>query len=91
MDISEVRLRCIYEAIGWFRIGFCNVTCFEEEALGGSRGDRPNRACVDIKNIDCVSLPLACFYQYIRICSHLMLYWAFCIGDVFSCILKIEL
>ena len=37
MDISEVRARCIYEAIGWFRIGSCNVTCSEEEALGGSR------------------------------------------------------
>ena len=37
MDISEVRARCVYEAIGWFRIGFCNVTCSEEEALGGSR------------------------------------------------------
>ena len=36
MDISEVRARCIYEAIGWFRIGFCNVTYSEEEALGGS-------------------------------------------------------
>src|SRR6185503_9892019 len=35
--ISGVRARCIYEAIGWFRIGSCNVTCSEEEALGGSR------------------------------------------------------
>ena len=37
MDISGVRARCIYEAIGCFRIGFCNVTCSEEEALDGSR------------------------------------------------------
>src|SRR6185312_3186125 len=37
MDIYEVRARCIYEAIGWFRIGSCNVICSEEEALGGSR------------------------------------------------------
>ena len=37
MDVSGVRARCIYEAIGCFRIGFCNVTCSEEEALGGSR------------------------------------------------------
>src|SRR6185295_14814835 len=37
MDISGVRARCIYEAIGWFRIGSCNVTCSEEEELGGSR------------------------------------------------------
>ena len=55
----------------------------------------PITALVDdsskIKNIDCVGLPLACLYQYIRICSHLMLYWAFCIGDVFSCILNREL
>src|SRR6185312_9688768 len=37
MDISEVRARYIYEAIGWFRIVSCNVTYSEEEALGGSR------------------------------------------------------
>ena len=37
MDISGIRARCIYEAIGCFRIGFCNVTCSEEEALDGSR------------------------------------------------------
>src|SRR6185436_9426643 len=37
MDTSEVRARCIYEAIGWFRIGSCNVTCSEEEALGSLR------------------------------------------------------
>ena len=37
MDIFEVRAKCIYEAIGWIRIGSCNVTCSEEEALGGSR------------------------------------------------------
>ena len=37
MDISGVRARCIYEVIGCFRIGFCNDTYSEEEALDGSR------------------------------------------------------
>ena len=37
MGIYGVRARCIYEAIGWFRIGSCNVTYSEEEALGDSR------------------------------------------------------
>ena len=37
VDISGVRARCIYKAIDWFRIGSCNDTCSEEEALGGSR------------------------------------------------------
>ena len=35
VDISRVRARCIYEAIGWFRIGSCNVTCSEEGVVGG--------------------------------------------------------
>ena len=37
MDISGVRARCIYEVIGCFRIGFCNDTYSEEEALDDSR------------------------------------------------------
>src|SRR6185312_11961958 len=37
MDIPEVKARCTYEAIGWFRIGSCNVACSEEEVLGDSR------------------------------------------------------
>ena len=36
MDIFEVRVRCIYEAIGWFRIGFHKVTCSEQEVMIGS-------------------------------------------------------
>src|SRR6185437_2306667 len=37
MDVSDVRAMCVYEAIGSFRIGFCNITCSKEEAWGGSR------------------------------------------------------
>ena len=36
MDISEVTARYIYEAIGWFRIGSCDVTCSEQEVMIGS-------------------------------------------------------
>ena len=36
VDISEVRARCIYKAIGWFRIGSCNVTYSEQEVMIGS-------------------------------------------------------
>jgi len=37
VDISGVRIKCISKVIGWFRIGSCNVTYSEEEALDGSR------------------------------------------------------
>jgi len=37
MDISGVRARYICGVIGYFRIGFCNVTCSEEDVLDGSR------------------------------------------------------
>ena len=35
MDISEVRARYIYAAIGWCRIDSCNVTCSEQEVMIG--------------------------------------------------------
>ena len=33
VDISEIRARCIYKAIGWFRIDSYNVTCSEQEVM----------------------------------------------------------
>ena len=60
-------------------------------SVGRFRSNRPVRACVDIKNIDCIGLFLVCIHQCIRSCSHLMLFQAFCIGDVFSCVLEIKL
>ena len=64
---------------------------FWRRSVGRFRSNRPVRACVDIKNVDCISLFLVCLHQCIRSCSHLMLCWTFCIGDVFSCVLELEL
>ena len=56
MDISEVRARYIYEAIGWFRIGSCDVTCSEQEVMIGSGVADPDGLEVTIE----VLIVLAC-------------------------------
>ena len=56
--------------------------------MGRFKSNCPVRAGVDVKNIDCIGLFLICLCQS---CSYLMLYWVFCVGGVFSCILEIEL
>ena len=60
-------------------------------SVGRFGSNRPVRVGVDVKNINHISLFLVCLHQSIRSCSHLMLIQAFCIGDFFSCVLKIEL
>ena len=89
MGISRVRARCIYGAINSELVLLCYL--FWRRSVGRFRSNRPVRACVDIKNIDCIGLFLVCLHQCITSCGHLMLCWVFCIGDVFSCILNIEL
>src|SRR6185437_10654346 len=82
MDISGVRTICIYEVIGWFRIGFVmspvlEKTCWSVREQSSYQG--------------CISLFFVCIHQCLRSCSRLMLIQAFYIGGFFSCILEIEL
>ena len=64
---------------------------FWRRSVGRFKSNCPVRAGVDVKNIYCISLFLVCIHQCIRSCSYLMLFQAFCIGDVFSCVLGIKL
>src|SRR6185312_5401316 len=64
---------------------------FWRRSVGRFRSNRPIRAGVSVKSIDCISLFFVCIHQCIRSCSCLMLIQAFYIGGFFSCILEIEL
>ena len=64
---------------------------FWRRGVGRFKSNCPVRAGVDVKNIYCIGLFFICLHQCIRSSSHPMLYLAFCVGDVFSCILEIEL
>ena len=60
-------------------------------SVGRFGSNRPIRAGVSVKGLDCISLFFACIHQCIRSCSRLLLIQAFYIGGFFSCILEIEL
>ena len=63
---------------------------FWRRGVGWFKSNCPVRAGVDVKDICCIGLFFVCLHQYIRSCSYLMLFQAFCIGDVFSCVLGIK-
>ena len=82
MDISGVRARCIYGAIGWFRIGSHKSYLFWTRSDDRFRCSRSGWIGGDNRGFDCVSL----FVMHIR-----QIIWSVSFRDVFSCILEIEL
>ena len=64
---------------------------FWRRGVGRFKSNCPVGAGVDVKSIYCIGLFFICLHQCIRSCSHLVLFRAFCIGDVFGCIMEIEL
>ena len=100
MDISEITARCIYEAIGWFRIGSHKSYLFWTRSNDRFRCSRSGWIGGDNRGFDCVSL----FVMHIRqsiwsfSCSSVgfmngdfVLCWATGSENVFSCVLEIKL